>query len=233
MCNRALTGAGLLLLCAGCAAAQQSYVGRYDIYNGFAFFDSPDIHLQERGYHLQLGANLRTWLAAGFDYSVVVGTLTLTPDLLKPSLKSSIAAELGPLVQAGIIPPTYSLSIPVASTTHTFAAGPQYEFRHFSRVTLFARPSIGAIYEIATPHAGDPIAAMIAKGLAPSGQKTDWRPFYGAGFGADVNVTNHIGLRLQADYVHNALFTDVLAKARNTWRLSVGPAIHLGRNIAH
>jgi opacity protein-like surface antigen len=222
----------LPVLLSTCAVAQQSYVGRFDIYNGFAYFDSPDINLTERGYHLQLGYNPRTWLALGFDYSVVTGTLTLTPDLLKPSLQASIAAELAPLVHAGVIPSTYTLSIPVASTTHTFAAGPQYEFRHFSRVTLFVRPSIGAIYEDARPHATDPIAVGIAKALAPTGDKTDWRPFYGAGGGAEFNLTDHFALRFQADYVHNALFTDLLKASRNTLRLSVGPAFHIGKNIA-
>ena len=211
--------------------AQQNYVGRYDVYSGFAYFDSPDIRLIERGYHLQLGYNLRTWLATGFDYSVVTGTLTLTPDLLKPSLAAQIAAQLAPLVQAGLIPPTYILSIPVASTTHTFAAGPQLEYRHFQHVTLFLRPSIGAIYEIASPRATDPIAAAIAKQLAPSGEKSEWKPFFGVGWGGEVNITEHFSLRMQADFVHNALFTDILKQSRNTWRLSVGPAVHFGKNI--
>ena len=212
--------------------AQQSYVGRFDAYSGFAYFDSPDIHLIERGYHLQLGYNVRTWLATGFDYSVVTGTLTLTSDLLKPSLAATIAAQLGPLVRAGLIPATYNLSIPVASTTHTFAAGPQLQYRHFQYVTLFARPSIGAIYEIATPHATDPIAAGIAKQLAPSGEKSEWKPFYGVGWGAELNLGEHFSLRLQADFVHNSLFTDLLKQSRNTWRLSLGPAVHFGNNIA-
>ena len=212
--------------------AQQSYVGQFDIYNGFAYFDSPDIHLSERGYHLQLGYNPKTWVALGFDYSVVTGTLTLTPSLLKPSLAGAIAAQLAPLVQAGVIPATYALAIPVASTTHTFALGPQLEYRRFEHVTLFLRPSIGAIYEIATPHASDAISAAIAKQLAPSGEKSEWKPFYGLGWGAELNVSRHVSLRLQADFVHNALFTDLLKQSRNTWRLSLGPAIHLGKNIA-
>ena len=212
--------------------AQQSYVGRYDVYGGFAYFDSPDIHLNERGFHLQLGYNPKTWLATGFDYSVVTGTLTITPDLLKPSLTAAITAQLLPLIQAGVIPPTYSLSIPVASTTHTFAAGPQLEYRHFQHLTIFLRPSIGAIYEIATPHATDPIAAGIAKQLAPSGSKSEWKPFYGLGWGAEVNLSERVSVRMQADFVHNSLFTDILKTSRNTWRLSVGPAFHLGKNIA-
>jgi hypothetical protein len=158
--------------------AQQSYVGQFDIYNGFTYFDSPDIHLTERGYHLQLGYNPKTWLATGFDYSVVTGTLTLTPNLLKPSLAAAIAGQVPGLVQAGLLPSGYRLSIPVASTTHTLAAGPQLQYRHFRRVTLFIRPSIGAIYEIATPRAKDAFAAGVAKQLAPSGQKSEWKPFY-------------------------------------------------------
>lgn len=210
----------------------QDYVGQFDLYNGFAYFNSPDLNLSQRGYHLQAGYNPKTWLALGFDYSVVVGTLPLTADLLKPSLRSAIQAELTPLVLAGVIPPTYQLSVPTNSTTQTFAAGPQYEYRHFSRVTLFVRPSIGAIYEAATPHATDAVSTAIVHGLAPSGQKTQWTGFYGVGGGVEVNVTKHFALRMQADYVHNTLFTDILKSARNTTRLSIGPAFHFGKNIA-
>lgn len=213
-------------------SAQQSYVGQFDVYNGFTYFDSPDIHLTERGYHLQLGYNPKTWLATGFDYSVVTGTLTLTPNLLKASLAGAIAGQVAGLVQAGLLPSAYRLSIPVASTTHTLAAGPQLQYRHFRRVTLFVRPSIGAIYEIATPRAKDPFAVGVAKQLAPSGEKSEWKPFYGVGWGAEANLSDHFSLRMQADFVHNALFTDVLKDSRNTWRLSIGPAVHFGKNVA-
>jgi hypothetical protein len=215
-----------------CASAQQDYVGRYDLYNGFAYFDSPDIHLTERGYHLQAGYNLRTWLALGFDYSVVNGTLNITPDLLKTSLRDEIQTQLAPLVAAGVIPASYNLAIPVDSTTQTFAAGPQLEYRHFRWATLFIRPSIGAIRELATPHATDQISAGIATQLAPSGSKTEWTGFYGFGGGAEFNLSKHFAIRMQADYVHNSLFTDILKSARNTTRLSIGPAFHFGKNIA-
>jgi hypothetical protein len=210
----------------------QDYVGRFDLYNGFTYFNSPDINLSQRGYHLQAGYNAKTWLALGFDYSVVVGTLPLTPSLLKPSLQASIQAQLLPLVLAGVIPASYQLSVPTNSTTQTFAAGPQLEYRHFSKVTLFVRPSIGAIYEIATPHATDAVSTLVVHGLAPSGQKTQWTGFYGVGGGLEVNVARHFSLRMQADYVHNTLFTDLLKTARNTTRLSIGPAFHFGGNIA-
>ena len=213
------------------AFGQQDYVGRFDLYNGFTWFDSPSAKLQERGYHLQAGINPRTWLALGFDYSVVQGTLTLTPDLLKTSLQNQIAAQLAALKAAGLLPPGYQVAVRTGSTTQTFAAGPQWEYRHFRRITLFARPSIGAIYESATPHPGDPISTAIVQQLAPSGKKTDWEAFYGFGGGADLNFFRHASLRLQADFVHNSLFSDILNSSRNTVRLSVGPSFHFGRNI--
>lgn len=222
----------LLLISPTRIFAQQDYVGLFDLYNGFTWFDSPSAKLQERGYHLQAGVNARTWLALGFDYSVVQGTLTLTPNLLKPALQSQIAGQLALLEGAGLIPAGYQVAVSTASTTQTFAAGPQLEYRHFRQVTLFVRPSIGAINELAVPHPTDAITTAIVQQLAPSGRKTDWEPFYGFGGGVDLNFMRHASIRLQADFVHNDLFTDILKNSRNTVRLSVGPAFHFGRNIA-
>ncbi len=212
---------------------QQDYVGLFDLYNGFTWFDSPSAKLQERGYHLQAGVNMRSWLAVGFDYSVVQGNLTLTTDLLKAPLRAQIDGQVAALEQAGLLPAGYQLAVATASTTQTFALGPQLEYRHFRRVTLFIRPSIGAIYESATPHPGDAFATAVVTQLAPSGKKTDWEAFYGFGGGADLNFLRFASVRLQADFVHNDLFSDILKSSRNTVRLSVGPALHFGRNILH
>lgn len=213
--------------------AQQDYVGLFDLYNGFTWFDSPGVKLQERGYHLQAGINARRWLALGFDYSVVLGNLTLKPNLLKPALQNQIIGQLTALEGAGLLPADYEVAVSTASTTQTFAAGPQVEFRHFQRATLFVRPSIGAIFESATPRPTDAVTTGIVQQLAPSGKKTDWEPFYGFGGGVDLNFGRFASLRLQADYVHNDLFSDILKSSRNTVRLSVGPAFHFGRNILH
>lgn len=219
-----------LLLVSG-AFAQQSYVGFFDVYTGFTYFDSARLNLAERGFHLQAGVNPRTWLALGFDYSIATGFTSLTPKLLNPSVEDQIATQLTPLVTAGVIPATYSLSVPFNSTTQTFAAGPQLEFRHWQRVTLFARPSIGAIHETATLHPQDQIATEIIAQLAPSGKTQDWTGFYGGGGGFEINATDHFGLRFQADFVHAHLFSNLLP-GRNMVRLSLGPAFHFGRNVA-
>lgn len=221
----------LLSLSPSLLFAQQDYVGLFDLYNGFTWFDSPGVKLQERGYHLQAGINARRWLALGFDYSVVQGNLTLTPNVLKPALQNQITGQLTALEAAGLLPAGYQVAVTTASTTETFAAGPQLEFRHFQRATLFVRPSIGAIFESATPHPTDAVTTGIVQQLAPSGKKTDWEPFYGFGGGVDLNFTRFVSLRLQADYVHNALFSDILKDSRNTVRLSIGPAFHFGKNI--
>ncbi len=214
------------------AFSQQTDVRRFDLFTGYTFLDSPHIGLFENGFHTQLGYQARTWLSLGFDYSISTGDLTLVPSLLPLSLRQQIAAQIAALEAAGRLPPGYSLMVPATSVTQTFALGPQYSYRHFKRLTLFARPSLGLVREVATPHARDPFAAAVAMQLAPSGKKLDWTGFYGFGGGADIILSRHISWRTQADLVWDHLFSDVLRDGRWTVRFSVGPAFNFGRNIA-
>lgn len=211
--------------------AAQDYIGRYDVYGGFGYLNSPHIGLSERGFHAQFGMRLRTWLTVGFDYSVATGDTTLTPDLLTSSLQQQLAATFRQLIAAGVIPSTYVLRVPIDSTTQNFAAGPQFSYRRWARATLFIRPSFGAIRENATPHAPDPVAAQVIAQLVPSGHKLDWTGFYGFGGGTDLNLTPRFAIRVQADFVHDHLFNDLLKDGRNTVRISVGPAFQFGRNV--
>ena len=213
-------------------AGQQTYVPRYDVFAGYAYLNSPKIGLPEHGVHFQIGMRPRTWYSLGFDYSYVRGDLVLTPDLVPDDLAKSLAATLAALAQAGRLPAGYQLRVPAASVTHTFALGPQLAYRHYKWMTLFLRPSIGAIHEIATPQPTDAIAQGIAQKLAPSGKKQDWTGFYGFGGGVDLLFTKHLGLRVQADLVRDHLFNDLLKESRNSVRFSIGPAFQWGRNIA-
>jgi hypothetical protein len=222
----------LLLVSAGVhAPAQQDYVGRYDIYNGFAALIAPNVDLTTRGYHFQAGRNQKTWLALGFDYSVTTGHTSLTPNLLPPALQQQLAQQILALIQAGIIPPTYQVFVPVDSNTQTFAAGPNFNYRKFQRVTFFIRPSLGAVREAATPHPHDQVTAGIAQELVPSGKKIDWTGFYGFGGGYDLNLTKHFGLRMQTDIVYFHVFNDLLKDGRWDFRWSIGPTFHFGGNI--
>jgi len=223
---------GLTLL-ASPAVGQQTYVTRYDLFAGYTFLDSPHVSLFENGFHFQIGVRPKTWYSLGFDYSVSEGNLTLTPNLLTTTLQQQLGAELQALKAAGELPPGYALVVPAHSVTQTFAAGPQLAYRHFTNMTLFLRPDLGAIHEAATPQpkSGDLIAQGVVQQLAPSGKKTDWTPFYGFGGGADFLFSKHIGLRVQSDLVYDHLFNDLLKDGRFTVRFSVGPIFNFGKNI--
>jgi hypothetical protein len=228
---RPLSASLLLCVAATCAHAQQEYVGRYDIYNGYAALIAPKLDLTTRGYHFQGGRNQKTWLSYGFDYSVTTGHTELTPDLLPINLQLQLGQQILQLIKAGVIPPTYQVYVPVDSNTQTFAAGPQFVYRKFQRVTFFIRPSFGAVREAATPHPHDLVTAAIAQELVPQGTKTDWTGFYGFGGGYDLNATKHIAIRMQTDVVWFHVFNDLLKDGRWDIRWSVGPTFHFGGNI--
>ena len=140
-----------LLMLPQSAQAQQNYVSRYDLFAGYSFLDSPHVKLFENGLHFQVGVRPKTCYSLGFDYSISGGDLTLTPNLLTPEWQQQLGGLLQQLAQAGQLPAGYTVAVPSDSLTQTLAAGPQLSYRHFRKVTLFVRPSIGAIHEVATP----------------------------------------------------------------------------------
>jgi len=230
-----------LLLCCAIAAcsmgpafsvqAQQTYVSRYDAYVGFADIDSPRLGLNEHnGFHAQAGMNPRRWFSIGGDYSEGTGSQLLTTDLLPTALQTQINAAQAAYIAGGALPPSYHLAVPTDAATQTFAAGPQLALRHFSKVTFFLRPSLGALRERAVPHPADAFQTVIVAQLAPAGFKRDWTGFYGVGGGGDYSLSPHFGIRAQMDLVYNHPFNDILANGRWTFRYSVGPSFHFGRN---
>jgi len=222
-----------LLLPASQAFGQQTYVGRFDVYAGYAYLNSPHISLAENGVQAQFGVRVWPWMTLGFDFSDETGNTSITPNLLTTTLQQQLGAELEGLIAEGAIPSTYTLVVPIHSKTQTYAAGPQFSYHGLARATLFIRPAIGAMHETATPHVNpsDQVATLIVQGLVPSGVKTDSVIFYGFGGGVDVNVTKHLALRIQGDFVHDHLFSDLLKDSRNTVRFSVGPAFQFGKNV--
>jgi hypothetical protein len=236
------TGFPRLLACATVAAcfffsvpsakAQQSYVSRYDVYAGFADIDSPALGLNEKGFHAQVGMNPKRWLSFGGDYSVATGSELLTTDLLPKALQAQINGAQAQYIALGLLPANYHLAVPTDASTQTFAFGPQLAYRHFSKLTLFLRPSLGGLRERAVPHAADGFQKVIVAGLAPAGYKLDWTGFYGIGGGGDLSLSKHVGLRAQMDFVYNHPFNDILANGRWTFRYSIGPSFHFGRDVS-
>jgi hypothetical protein len=232
----------LLLSLSACAFAQQDYVGRYDVFTGFSYLNSPKLDLQQRGFNTQVGVNARRWLALGFDYSIQEGHASLVPS----DLKTPYATALNDLVlegKAGLIPgfpalpANYVLWAPFSATTQTFTAGPQLSYRHFQKFTLFIHPSIGAMHEAIDLHPHDAftqlvvLPALIQSGVLHSLLPSDTTYFYGFGGGADFNATKHVHLRADVEFVHVYLFSGILANSRNSVRLSVGPTFNFGKNV--
>lgn len=221
----------IILIFGGAVSAQQTELRKYDAYAGFVDLNSPALGLNQTGFHTQGGVNLKSWLVMGGDYSVSAGQTVLKPDLLPAATQQQLGEVILALIQQGIIPPTYQLLLPANVFTQSFAAGPQFSYRHFRRVTLFARPSLGAFRIGATPRPRDPVATQISQILVPSGHKVDWTGFYGVGWGGEYQVTRLAGIRAQMDLVHNHPFNDILANGFWTVRSSIGLNFHFGHNI--
>ncbi|HSU19107.1 MAG TPA: hypothetical protein VLI45_05120 [Acidobacteriaceae bacterium] len=220
-----------LLFAVACGHAQQNYVGRYSAYVGFADIDSPILGLNEQGFHAQFGVNTKTWLGFGGDYSVARGGDILTPNLLPASLQAQIGGAEAAYIAAGLLPPNYTLRLRTDASTQTFGAGPQVAYRRFTRATLFAHPSFGALREHAVPRPADPFQKVVVTQLAPAGYKTDWTATYGVGGGGEFIVNHHLTLRGQMEIVWNHPFNDILAEGRWTFRYAVGPSFQFGRNV--
>ncbi len=225
-------------------SGQQTYVTRFDFYGGYGFLDSPKVNLFENGGAFQAGVRPTTWLSLGFDFTAAEGNLTIKPTQLLPALQTQLNTAIAQYIQAGIFPPPTAynyagLYVPAHSTTQTYAFGPELVFRHFSRVTLFARPVYaGIIHETATPQPQDAVVKTLvfgipglAPGLLSGPNKTDHVWFIGFGGGFDILFGKHFAWRTQADLVHDHLFSDLLAEGRFTVRFSCGPAFNFGPNI--
>lgn len=212
-------------------ASAQEYVGRYSVYAGYMFLNTPRLNLFQPGYHFEAGMRVSRRLSVGLDYSRGRGDTALTPDLATTELQQQLSSYIDPLKAAGVLPADYVPVLPLNSLTQTFTAGPQFPYRRFNRVTLFIRPAIGLIYEKATGYPTDFITRVLMAQIAPSGKKNDRTMFYGVGGGMALNFSKHFSLLVQADYVHDHLFDDLLKDGRRTLRFSVGPGFQFGKNV--
>ena len=229
-----------LLLLAAPAFSQQpettpqpepQYVGRFLLYTGYMYLDSPHIGLQEPGIHVQAGMRYSRHISLGFDYSRGTGNTSVGIGLATTALQNYISPLLAQLIALGAVPPNYKPALPLSSVTQTFTAGPEFPYRRFRRVTPYIRPSVGIINEVATAHPADLITRFLVNQIAPSGREEEWTAFYGFGGGVAFNVTRHFSLIVQGDFVHDHLFPDLLRDGRNTIRVSIGPGFQFGGNV--
>jgi Outer membrane protein beta-barrel domain len=194
------------------ATAQQTEVNRFDLFTGYSHLSSPSVSLQQNGFNTSFGVNVRRWVALGGDFSVFTGNGSIN------FADTKIASQIAAIVPPGLtVPP-----IPFSATTYTFAAGPQFNYRHFEKVTFFARPGLGGLHERAQLHVPASLLPLLPLIPGLSTKLTDTVVFYGFGGGVDLNASKHVGVRFSVDFVHTSLFSNLL-NSRNAVRFSVGP----------
>jgi hypothetical protein len=213
----------VLILLASCPVfAQQDYVPRYTAFAGFSYLNSPKLNLAERGFDAEFGINVNRWLTLGADYSYFTGH----SDIFPQDLTAAIQLQL-----AHVVPPGVPVFLPFDSTTYTFTAGPQFNYRGAKWATFFARPAVGGLHETATLKPNTPLTTLLVAQLVPSGSKSDLQLFYGFGGGFELIPSKHFGVQFAADFVHVNLFQGFLGSGRNSLRLAVGPTFRFGRNV--
>jgi hypothetical protein len=210
-----------------CVAQKQEYVARYSAFGAFSYFGTPSLNSVQRGFDGDFGVNVRSWLTLGGDFSYGSGSTSLLPNQLNAATQAKLAPYVPLLVSKGI-----PLAVPYNSSTYTYEAGPQFNYRGLKHFTLFARPALGALHTTITATPSNPYIANIVGGLlGKSMSSSDTVVFYGFGGGITWEATPHFGIRVATDLVHYNMFSDILNGGRNTVRVVVGTKYSWGRNI--
>jgi hypothetical protein len=218
----------VLCLCIGTCFSQQNYVAKYSAYSAYSYFSTPSLNLASRGLDIDFGLNMRSWLTMGGDFSYGNGSTTLLPNQLNSATQAKLAPYVPLLVGHGI-----PVAVPYNATMYTYEAGPQFNYRHFKKVTLFARPALGALHAKIQATPSNPLLGQIVGGMLgnKSLSSSDTVVFYGFGGGMTWEITKNFGIRGTVDFVHYDMFSDILNGGRNTVRATVGTKFSWGRNI--
>ena len=213
-----------VLLTALTCFSQQTDVTQFAAFGGYSYLSTPSLNLTQRGFDGDFGYNYNSWLTLGFDFSTFTGHSSIVPS----DLNSATQAKLVPYLP--YLPPGFG--VPYNSSVQTYEGGPQFNYRHFKYVTLFARPALGALHANFTTTSDNPLVQEIVKKLLNGGlSKSDTVVFYGVGGGATWEITPHFGIRATIDYARYNFFSDLLNGPRNSVRFSVGTKFGFGKNI--
>jgi hypothetical protein len=215
--------------------SQQTDIRQFSAFGAFSYLSTPSINLTQRGVDADFGVNVRPWLTLGGDFSYNNGGSSLLPNYLNAATQAKLAPFLP------LLPPGFALATPYNISTYTYEAGPQFNYRHFKKITLFARPALGALHAKATPAPNkcsqpqldcEVILTQIGS-LLLNGQKSesDTVVFYGFGGGITWETTPNFGFRVATDYVHYDFFSNLLNGGRNSVRVTIGTKFNFGKNI--
>ena len=216
-----------LSLCVGTCFSQQTTILKYTVYTAFSYLTTPSLNLVQRGFDGDFGMNIRSWLTLGGDFSYNNGASTLLPSSLNTATQAKLAPYVPVFQQLGI-----PIAVPYHSSTYTYEAGPQFNYRHLKKVTLFARPALGALHGVFTAKPDNPYIAQIVSGLLNGKtSSSDTVVFYGFGGGITWEATPHFGIRVASDFVHFNYFSNILDGGRNSVRVTIGTKFNFGKNI--
>jgi|SRR6185437_331739 hypothetical protein len=221
------SGFAFLLLATLTCFSQQTEIKQFAVVTGYSYLATPSLNLAQRGFNGDFAQNVRPWLSLGFDFSTFSGGSTLLPTYLN----SATQMKLVQAVQSGFPASALARGIPYTSSTYTYQAGPQFNYRRLRKVTLFIRPALGLLHAKVqtTPY---PVAATLVKGLMKGKlAAADNAIFWGFGGGATWEIHPNFGLRVAADLARFNFFPDMLNGSRNTVRLTVATKFGFGRNI--
>src|ERR1017187_1150011 len=111
--------------------AEQPYVGRFLVYAGYMYLDSPKISLVEPGIHIQAGMRWSRHISLGFDYSRGTGPTTVGLNQATPTIQNEFGPLLQQLIAPGPPPSKPGGAPPFMFKTPAFPRGPRFPPRAF------------------------------------------------------------------------------------------------------
>lgn len=206
--------------------SQQTDIRQFAAFGAYSYLNTSSLNLTQRGFDGDLGLNYRPWLTFGSDFSYFNGHSSLLPGNLNLATQAKLLSLPAPLLAS------VAGGVPYNSSTYTYEAGPQINYRRLKKVTLFVRPALGILHANFVAKPSNPIATAVVGGLLGGGtSKSDTVMFYGFGGGATWEITPNFGLRIAADLARYDFFSGLLDGSRNSFRISVGTKFGFGKNI--
>lgn len=213
--------------------SQQTDIAQFSVVAGYSYLSTPSLNLAQRGFNGDFAQNVRPWISMGFDFSIFSGHSSLIPSYLNSATQTKLGGALAPLpapVRASL-GAALNAGVPFESSTYTYQMGPQFNYRHFRKVTLFVRPALGLLHAKIQTKPTAAVTPLVMGLMSGKLSDADTSVFYGFGGGATWEITRNFGLRFTADLARYNFFGETLNGARNSVRLSVTTKYGFGKNI--
>ena len=145
--------------------SQQTDIRQFSAFGGYSYLSTPSLNLTQRGFDGDFGVNVRSWLTLGGDFSYAAGHSSLVADDLNAATKAKLAPFLP------FLPPGFVLAVPYNSSTYTYEAGPQFNYRGMKKVTSLRASGAGGAARQRHGQAGRPNRQTACR--RPAGHESD------------------------------------------------------------